>query len=190
MGPFAVRDLAGNDVGLAIRRNRQLPADERRSPILERLVALGRLGQKSGKGFYLYEGRTRIADKEVTNLIRDTSHELGIKRRAISDAEILDRLLHPLVNEGARVLDEGVAIRSGDIDVVYVNGYGFPAYKGGPMYWSEQVGLDKVVATMRSLAPTHGSRWQPAPLLVQLAQSRRGWQTEAYRGSQSHRGSQ
>ena len=176
MGPLAVRDLAGNDVGLQIRKNRKLPADERQSPLLERLVALGRLGQKSGKGFYKYDGRTRIPDREVTNLIRDVSHELGIRRRDIPDQEIVERLLHPLVNEGARVLDEGIAIRPGDIDVVYINGYGFPAYKGGPMFWSERVGLDRVVATMRTLAPTHGSRWEPAPLLVRLAEAGRGWQ--------------
>ena len=178
MGPLAVRDLAGNDVGLQIRKNRKLPADERQSPLLERLVALGRLGQKSGKGFYKYEGRTRMADREVTNLIRDVSHELGIRRRDIPDQEIVERLLHPLVNEGARVLEEGIAIRPGDIDVVYINGYGFPAYKGGPMFWSERVGLDRVVTTMRTLAPTHGSRWQPAPLLVRLAQAGGGWQNE------------
>ncbi len=177
MGPLAVRDLAGNDVGLAIRQHRRLPADERRSPILDRLVAAGRLGQKAGKGFYRYEGRTRRPDPEVIELIERVSSEQGIARRALTDEEILDRLLHPLVNEGARVLEERIAQRASDIDVVYVNGYGFPAYRGGPMYWAEQSGLDKVVATMRSLAPTHGSRWQPAPLLLRLAESGRGWKT-------------
>ena len=175
MGPFAVRDLAGNDVGLLIRQARRLPADERRSPILQRLVSAGRLGQKSAKGFYRYEGRTRIPDPEVAALVASVAAEQGILRRAVSDAEILERLLHPLVNEGARVLEEGIAIRAGDIDVVYVNGYGFPAYRGGPMYWAEQVGLERIVATMRALAPTRGTRWQPAPLLVRLAESGRGW---------------
>ncbi len=177
MGPLAVRDLAGNDVGLLIRNSRRLPEDERRSPLLERLVAEGRLGQKAGRGFYRYEGRTRRADPEVVQLIETISHEQGIERRLIPDEEILARLLHPLVNEGARIVDEGIAIRAGDIDVVYINGYGFPAYKGGPMYWGEQVGLDKIVATMRKLAPTHGSRWEPAPLLVRLAQSGSGWRS-------------
>ncbi len=177
MGPLAVRDLAGNDVGLLIRNSRRLPEDERRSPLLERLVAEGRLGQKAGRGFYRYEGRTRRADPEVVQLIETISHEQGIERRLIPDEEILARLLHPLVNEGARIVDEGIAIRAGDIDVVYINGYGFPAYKGGPMYWGEQVGLDKIVATMRKLAPTHGSRWEPAPLLVGLAQSGKGWRS-------------
>ncbi len=175
MGPLAVRDLAGNDVGLLIRRGRRLPADERWSPILERIVAAGRLGQKSGKGFYRYEGRTRIADPEVTALIEQVSRELGIRRRAIPDEEILERLLHPLVNEGARILAEGIAIRASDIDVVYVYGYGFPAYKGGPMYWAEQSGLSRVVETARRLAPTHGARWAPAPLLERLAAANLGF---------------
>jgi 3-hydroxyacyl-CoA dehydrogenase len=169
MGPLAVRDLAGNDVGFLIRKGRKLPADERWSPILERIVAGGRLGQKSGKGFYRYEGRTRIVDPEVTALIEEVSRELGIRRRVIPDEEILERLLHPLINEGARILEEGIAIRASDIDVVYVYGYGFPAYKGGPMFWGEESGLARVVATMRRLAPTHGARWRPAPLLERLA---------------------
>jgi 3-hydroxyacyl-CoA dehydrogenase len=175
MGPLAMRDLAGNDVGFLIRKGRKLPPDERWSPILERIVAEGRLGQKAGKGFYRYEGRTRLPDPEVTALIETVSRELGIKRRAIGDQEILDRLLHPLVNEGARILDEGIAIRAGDIDVVYVNGYGFPAYRGGPMFWAEQSGLARVVETMRQLAAAHGARWRPAELLERLAASGKGW---------------
>jgi 3-hydroxyacyl-CoA dehydrogenase len=177
MGPLAVRDLAGNDVGLSIRRSRRLPPDERYSPILERLVARGRLGQKSGRGFYRYEGRRRSPDPEVTAIIEEVSGELGRTRRSIPDEEVAERLLHPLVNEGARLLEEGVALRSSDIDVVYVNGYGFPAHKGGPMYWAEQIGLRKIVRTMERLSPTHGSRWRPAPLLVRLAESGAGWPT-------------
>jgi len=177
MGPLAVRDLSGNDVGLAIRKGRKLPADERWSPILEHLVAAGRLGQKSGKGFYRYDRRTRIPDPQVTALIEGVSRELGIERRRIPDEEILDRLLHPLVNEGARILDEGIAIRSSDIDVVYVNGYGFPAYRGGPMFWGQQAGLARVVETMRRLSLTHGERWRPAALLERLAASGQGFET-------------
>jgi 3-hydroxyacyl-CoA dehydrogenase len=175
MGPLAVRDLAGNDVGFLIRKGRKLPTDERCSPILQRLVEQGRLGQKIGKGFYHYEGRTRIADPAVLSLIEEVSRELGIKRRPIPDQEILDRLLHPLVNEGAKIVDEGIAIRASDIDVVYVNGYGFPAYKGGPMYWAQEIGFEKVVATMQRLAPSHGTRWRPASLLERLAKSAQGW---------------
>ena len=175
MGPLAVRDLAGNDVGFLIRRGRKLPADERWSPILERLVAQRRLGQKAGRGFYRYEGRTRIPDPEVTALIEGVSRDLGIARRQIPDEEILDRLLHPLVNEGARVVEEGIALRASDVDVAYVHGYGFPAYKGGPMYWARQTGLARVVQTMQRLAPTHGARWRPAPLLEHLAASGEDW---------------
>jgi 3-hydroxyacyl-CoA dehydrogenase len=175
MGPLAVRDLAGNDVGFLIRKGRKLPADERWSPILERLVAQGRLGQKSGKGFYRYEGRKRIPDPEVTALIEAVSRELGIERREIPGEEIVERLLHPLINEGARIVAEGIAIRASDIDLVYVHGYGFPAYKGGPMFWAEQAGLERVVRTMQRLAPTHGARWRPAPLLERLAASGEGW---------------
>ena len=175
MGPLAVRDLAGNDVGFLIRKSRRLPPDERWSPILERLVGEGRLGQKAGKGFYRYEGRTRIPDADVLALIEKVSRDLGIQRRQIADEEILDRLLHPLVNEGARIVKEGIAIRASDVDVVYVNGYGFPAYKGGPMYWAQRAGLGRAVQTMRRLAPTHGARWRPAPLLERLAASGQGW---------------
>jgi 3-hydroxyacyl-CoA dehydrogenase len=175
MGPLAVRDLAGNDVGLAIRKSRKLPPDERWSPILERLVGEGRLGQKAGKGFYRYEGRTRIPDADVLALIEKVSRDLGIQRRQIPDEEILDRLLHPLVNEGARIVEEGIAIRASDVDVVYVNGYGFPGYKGGPMYWAQHAGLGRAVQTMRRLAPTHGARWRPAALLERLAASGQGF---------------
>ena len=179
MGPFAMRDLAGNDVGLLVRKGRHLPADERWSPILERIVAAGRLGQKSGKGFYRYEGRTRISDPEVLALVEAVSRDLGIRRRQIPDDEILERLLHPLVNEGARIVDEGIALRAADVDVVYVHGYGFPAYQGGPMYWAEQSGLSRVVETMRRLAPTHGARWRPAALLERLAAAGQGWGSPA-----------
>ncbi len=172
MGPLAMRDLAGNDVGWAIRRNRTLPPDERWSPILQRMAEQGRLGRKSGQGFYRYEGGKRRHNPEALALIEAVSRELRIERRPIGEEEILARLLHPLVNEGAKILAEGIASRSGDIDVVYIHGYGFPPYKGGPMFWAEQDGLEKVIATMERLAPSHGMRWQPAPRLIEAA--RRG----------------
>jgi 3-hydroxyacyl-CoA dehydrogenase len=175
MGPLAVRDLAGNDVGYSIRKARKIPSDERFSPILQRVFEAGRLGQKTSKGFYRYEGRTRISDPEIMTLIEGVSRDLGITRREIPDEEILLRLLCPLVNEGAKIVDEGIAIRAGDIDIVYVNGYGFPAYKGGPMFWAQEFGFDKVIATMQKLAPTHGQRWRPAPLLERLAASGKDW---------------
>ena len=108
-------------------------------------------------------------------LIEQVSRERGIERRRIADEEILERLLHPLVNEGARIVEEGIARRAGDIDLVYVNGYGFPAWRGGPMYWAEQTGLERVVATMKALSPRRGARWRPAPLLERLVASGRGW---------------
>jgi 3-hydroxyacyl-CoA dehydrogenase len=175
MGPLAVRDLAGNDVGYFIRKARKIPADERFSPILQQVFEAGRLGQKTGKGFYRYEGRTRISDPDIMTLIEGVSRDLGITRREIPDEEILLRLLCPLVNEGAKIVAEGIAIRGSDIDIVYVNGYGFPGYKGGPMFWAQEFGFDKVIATMQKLAPTHGQRWRPAPLLERLAESGNGW---------------
>jgi len=176
MGPLAVRDLAGNDVGFMIRKGRRLPADERFSPILERLVGAGRLGQKAGRGFYRYDGRTRLPDPEVLAIIEGVSRDLGIKRRQIPDQEILERLLHPLVNEGARIVEEGIALRASDVDVVYVNGYGFPAWRGGPMYWGQASGLERVVHTMEQLAKTHGARWGPTALLKRLAAGGRGFE--------------
>jgi 3-hydroxyacyl-CoA dehydrogenase len=173
MGPLAVRDLAGNDVGLAIRSSRKLPPDERWSAILERLVAAGRLGQKAGKGFYRYEGRTRIPDPQALEIIAGVTRDLGIVPRQIPDAEIRDRLLHPLVNAGAQLVEEGIALRTGDVDTVYINGYGFPAWRGGPMYWAERSGLEHVVATARKLAALHGARWGPAPLLLRAAEKGR-----------------
>ena len=173
MGPLATIDLAGLDVlhlmdkAHATRR----PTKERASPILERLYEHGRLGQKAGMGYYRYEGRKRATDPEVIALIEQTSAELGIARRKISPDEIIARLLHPLINEGARLLEEGIALRPGDIDIVYVHGYGFPAYRGGPMFWGQTIGLDKVVDTARERAAVHGPRWATAPLLLNLIHS-------------------
>ena len=138
MGPLATIDLAGLDIlhlmdkAHATRR----PSKERASPILERLYERGRLGQKAGMGYYRYDGRKRSVDPEVITLIEQASRELGITRRKIPADEIVARLLHPLVNEGARLLGEGIALRPGDVDIVYVHGYGFPAYRGGPMFWA------------------------------------------------------
>ena len=117
-------------------------------------------------------------------LIEGVSRELGITRRPIADEEILASLLHPLVNEGARLLEEGIAQRASDIDVVYVNGYGFPAWRGGPMYWAQHAGISNVVDTMRRLSATNGARWQPAPLLERMAATGEGWDNVA---RQEHR---
>ena len=172
MGPFAVSDLAGLDVGYRIRQ-RQIAEHgaEWRDPIADALVEQQRLGQKTGAGFYRYDEGSRrpIPDPEVEQLIVTTSAELGIDRRGITDEEIRDRLLGQLVNEGARILEEGIAQRSGDIDVVYVYGYGFPAHRGGPMFHAGLVGLDTVLTVTERLHDQHGDRWQPAPLLRRLA---------------------
>ena len=176
MGPLAVRDLAGLDVAALVRAARAplLPKEERTSQILERLVAMGRVGQKSGAGFYRYEGRKQSFDPQVMEVIAQVAAEAGVQRRQVADEEIMPRLLYPLINEGARILEEGIALRAGDIDVVYCHGYGFPKHLGGPMYWAERQGFERIVATMRSLE-RFGPRYRPAPLLERLAAAGTGW---------------
>jgi len=177
MGPVAVRDLAGLDVAAMVRKARapSLPKEERISPLIERLVAVGRFGQKSGAGFYRYEGRKRSSDPEVIKLIEQVAAEFHVKRRSIADEEIMPRMLFPLVNEGARILEEGIALRADDIDVVYCHGYGFPKHLGGPMFWAERQGLDVIIATMKRLAERFGPRYRPAPLLERLVASGKSW---------------
>ncbi len=114
-----------------------------------------------------------MEDPEALAIIRAVAQELGVAPRQIPDEEIRERLLHPLVNAGAQLVEEGVALRTGDVDTVYVNGYGFPAWRGGPMYWAQHNGLDRVVATARKLAALHGARWGPAPLLLSAAREGR-----------------
>ncbi|MBW3604880.1 MAG: 3-hydroxyacyl-CoA dehydrogenase, partial [Actinobacteria bacterium] len=175
MGPFAVQDLAGLDVGYRIRErqaaDRGIDPDERERTIADKIVERDRLGQKANAGFYRYDDgdRTPIPDDEIEQLIIEHSEERGIERREIDDQEIRDRLLGQLVNEGARILEEGIAQRSSDIDVIYVYGYGFPAHRGGPMFHAGLVGLNEVLATTERLHERHGDRWQPAPLLRRLA---------------------
>ena len=177
MGPCAMRDMAGMDTSVLIRAARRLtlPADERLPGVVELLVEAGRIGQKNGKGYYRYEGRTRIPDPEAVAIIEEGSRALGITRRAFSDEEVRDRLFHPLVNEGAKELEEGIALRASDIDVVWVNGYGFPIHTGGPMFWGEAQGLDRVVATAKMLGEKNGSRWRPSALLERLAAAGKGF---------------
>ncbi|MBM3810561.1 MAG: 3-hydroxyacyl-CoA dehydrogenase [Acidimicrobiia bacterium] len=172
MGPLSVGDLAGLDVGWRIRKEfKHLDKEgERKALIEDQLCEMGRYGQKTKAGWYRYdEKRNRIDDPEVTALARKLAAEAGIPQREISREEILDRCLLALANEGARILDEGIALRSVDIDVVYVNGYGFPAHWGGPMWYADFLGLDKVLARIRVFEARHGSLWEPAPLLVRLA---------------------
>lgn len=173
MGPFAVSDLAGIDVGYKIRQHREhlRPKHLRYSSIADKLYEMGRYGQKNGKGWYLYEKGTRtpIPDPEVTALIFAASKEAGIERREISDEEILQRCLYPLINEGAKILEEGIAERSSDLDVVWLHGYGFPRYRGGPMYWADSLGLDHVHEVMHRFYEIHRDWLEPAPLLGRLA---------------------
>jgi len=175
MGPFAVQDLAGLDVGHRIRNQqaaaRGIDPDERERTIADKIVERDRLGQKSGAGFYRYEegSRAPVPDPEIEELIVAHAKEHDIERRDVSDQEIRDRLLGQLVNEGARILEEGIAQRAGDIDVIYVYGYGFPAHHGGPMFHAGLVGLKEVLGITERLHQRHGERWEPAPLLRRLA---------------------
>lgn len=173
MGPFRVGDLAGLDVSWRIRQRRAAtrPANERYSRIADRICERGRFGQKTGAGWYRYEtgSRSPIVDDEVQAIIAAASAEAGITRREISDTEVLDRCLYALVNEGARLLDEGIAQRASDIDITYAFGYGFPRYRGGPMFYANTIGLDKVHETVARFHRELGEWWAPSSLLEQRA---------------------
>jgi 3-hydroxyacyl-CoA dehydrogenase len=173
MGPLATGDLAGLDVGWRIRKEySHLQEPGIRQPFVEdRLCELGRYGQKTGAGWYKYdEQRQATADPIVDELVRRWVAEAGIVQRQISAAEIADRCLYALVNEGARILEEGFALRASDIDIIYLNGYGSPAYRGGPMWYADTVGIRKVYERVSEFHRQHGEIWQPAPLLKRLAE--------------------
>ena len=177
MGLYLMRDMAGLDVGWRIRKYREQfrPKHLRYSPIADRLCEQGRFGQKTGMGYYRYEGRSATPDPEVEALIEQVSRELGFVREPVSDEEVVDRVLCAMANEGARIVGEGVALRASDIDVTYAFGYGFPRYRGGPMFWAEQQGLACVYERVRHYHERHGDLWTPAPLLEQVARSGGGW---------------
>jgi 3-hydroxyacyl-CoA dehydrogenase len=173
MGPLATGDLAGLDVGWRIRKEyRHLEKPGIRQPFAEdRLCELGRYGQKTSAGWYKYDDQRRATpDPEVDEYVRKWVAEAGITQRQISSQEILDRCLYALVNEGARILEEGYALRASDIDIIYLNGYGFPAYRGGPMWYADTVGLQQVYERVAGFHSQHGEIWQPAPLLKRLAE--------------------
>jgi len=173
MGPFAMGDLAGLDVGWRIRKGRG-----QKAAIADRLCEQGRFGQKTGAGYFTYEGsdRTPRPDPEVEKIITEVAGELGIKRRDISDDEIRERLLYPMVNEGAKILEEKIAIRPSDIDVIWVYGYGWPVYRGGPMFWADQIGVKTIRDRMLEFQRRNGDNfWQPAPLLTRLADAGKGF---------------
>jgi 3-hydroxyacyl-CoA dehydrogenase len=176
MGPNAVGDLAGLDVGYRVRRERKdLPDDPRYYRVADLLVESGRLGQKSGRGMYRYEAgsRARLLDAEAAQLIRAEAARLNIAPRDVSDTEIIERCIYALINEGAAILSEGIAASPLDIDVIWCNGYGFPRARGGPMSYADTIGLARVYDGVRRLALGHGTRyWAAAPLLAELAAQR------------------
>jgi 3-hydroxyacyl-CoA dehydrogenase len=177
MGPFAMYDMAGQDIGWEIRkrRYRERP-DFVYSRIADRICELGRFGQKTGKGMYRYEPGSRkpIPDPEVEAILSSYRNEIGVRPRSVSDQEIVERCIYALVNEGARILEEGIALRASDIDMVYLTGYGFPPYRGGPMFHADTVGLDRVLDSIRSFQQGYqGDQWKIAPLLVKLAKEGR-----------------
>ncbi|MGA7918967.1 MAG: 3-hydroxyacyl-CoA dehydrogenase NAD-binding domain-containing protein [Candidatus Acidiferrales bacterium] len=173
MGPLAVGDLAGLDVGWRIRKEyRHLEKPGVRQAFAgDRLCEMGRYGQKTNAGWYKYdENRRAIPDSEVGAMVRQWATEAGVNQRAISADEIVDRCVYSLVNEGARILEEGYALRAVDIDIIYINGYGFPAYRGGPMWYADTIGLKKAYERVCEFHKQHGELWEPAPLLKQLAE--------------------
>jgi len=173
MGPNAVGDLAGLDIGFQVRKEwKEKPEDPLFYRVSDRLAELGRFGQKTGRGFYRYDlpGGERTPDPEVAELIRAEAERLKVKQRSIEPGEIVSRCILALINEGARILEEGIAASPADIDVIWCNGYGFPRHRGGPMFYADSLGLAVVVESIRALAGLHGTRyWTPARLLVTLA---------------------
>ena len=174
MGPFAVGDLAGLDIGAEGRKRRAAanPA-YRKLPIADRLVEMGRFGQKTGAGWYRYEkgDRTPYPDPIVAGLITDMGKELGIEQHAFTEEEILRRLLFSSVNEACRILDEGIAYRSGDVDIMWLHGFGFPRYRGGLMFWADQIGVKSVYEQISIWHQRYGERWAPSPYLRRLAEA-------------------
>jgi 3-hydroxyacyl-CoA dehydrogenase len=171
MGPHGVSDLSGLDVFDKLNKEwAEKPNDPAYCRMIHALVEKGRLGQKSGAGIYRYEGRTPVADAEVAALAKAEAARLGVPQVEVSDEEIIERLLFAMINEGALILGEGIAMRPGDIDVVFCHGYGMPRHRGGPMKYADEVGLKTVVAAMDKYRARYGDLyWTPAPLLAQLA---------------------
>ncbi|MES2015612.1 MAG: 3-hydroxyacyl-CoA dehydrogenase NAD-binding domain-containing protein [Pseudomonadota bacterium] len=179
MGPFRMGDLAGNDIGWYIRKRRYVESPEiTYSKSADLLCELGRYGQKNGAGWYDYKAgdRKAYASQDVNEMIVKHSADLGVERRKISDQEIVERLVFSLVNEGARILEEGIAMRASDIDMIYLTGYGFPLFRGGPMFYADSLGLGNVLMAMEKYAKgRHGYAWAPAPLMVKLAGEGKGF---------------
>jgi 3-hydroxyacyl-CoA dehydrogenase len=179
MGPYQVADLAGGDIGWATRKRRAATRDPRLRyvQIPDRLCERGWFGQKTGRGYYLYPdgARTGTPDPEVLAIIDAERQRAGVTPRQFTQEDILRRYLAAMVNEAANVLREGIALRPLDIDVVFLSGYGFPRFRGGPLHYADQVGLPRILADIREFAQEDPHFWQPSPLLVELADSGRGF---------------
>ncbi|MGD1067250.1 MAG: 3-hydroxyacyl-CoA dehydrogenase family protein, partial [Vulcanimicrobiaceae bacterium] len=190
MGPFAMSDLAGLDVGWRIRKRKYADGRPpgRYSTVADTLCEMGRFGQKTNAGYFRYEpgNRTPIPDPLVDEVIARAAQDNAIAPREITDEEIVKRAMYPLVNEAALILAEGIASRPGDIDVVYVNGYGFPVWRGGPLRWADSIGLRQVVDDMLAFQQQHGEVWKPAPLLVELADRGESFGTWKGLGAAAH----
>ena len=179
MGPLAINDMSGLDVGYSIRKRRGTPF-----PVADAVVESGWLGQKTGRGYYLYEAgsRTPLPNPDLLPVIEQVSARLGVTRRSFTQDEMIERMIFPLINEGARILEEGIARRPSDVDVVWINGYGFPRWRGGPMFHADEVGLAPIVEKLTGFAAETGdSSLRPAPLLTALAARNstfRSWQAD------------
>jgi len=171
MGPYAMGDLAGLDVGWRIRQGRGATA-----PISDALCEAGRFGQKTGAGYYKYEGRTPTPDPEVERIIADAQRRAGVNPRTVPPDEIFERMFYPMINEGARILEEGIATRPSDIDVIWINGYGWPAWTGGPMHYADSVGLKHIAERLAHYAEQTGNAsLKPAAMLQRLAVAGQGF---------------
>jgi len=172
MGPFAVGDLAGLDIGYAGRKRRaEADPNYRTLPIADKLVEMGRLGQKTGAGWFKYEkgDRTPHPDPIVTNLINSMSKDMGNTPRSFTDEEILKRLLFSSVNEACKILEEKISYRASDVDIMWLYGFGFPRYRGGLMYWADGIGVQQVYNQIAAWHQAYGDRWAPSDLLRRLA---------------------
>jgi len=169
MGPFAMSDLAGLDIGWVKEKSNG-------ATIRDVLCEMDRRGQKTGAGYYDYDENRNAKPSPVTEqIIKDFIAKAGVNARDISDEEILERTLYPMVNEGAKILEEKKAIRASDIDVVWLNGYGWPIYRGGPMHWADSIGLPKILAKLKEFQATMGDDWKPAALLETLVADGKGF---------------
>ena len=177
MGPCRMLDMAGTDVAgkIVLERGKagSLPDDPSYRAVVVRLLELGRHGQKTHAGYYRYEGRKALPDPAFAQLCQELARRHGIAQRSdISDAEIIERCMYPLINEGARIVEEGIAYRASDVDVVWTQGYGFPDYRGGPLFMADQLGLGRIVAALNGFGAARGNRfgyWSVSPLLARLA---------------------